>query len=210
MDLGHMTVVAWCIHQDLILVEKILFVPEPDVVILRGPPLFVDPKEVIFHNQPTLWMFIDIIKIEDWHTLSVSLSNGGSDSGSDGDDYIRPAFFGPWPKRTCFSDDLPNDGKMEDDGLAGGVGEGGSCQGPASDGGIREDASFMVGSVLIPWMPMTAADGNDGGDCMLPLREGSLSLGDRLDPMLIKASAQPLMARHTNMVGAHPDWPVTS
>jgi hypothetical protein len=37
------------------------------------------------------------------------------------------------------------------------------------------------------------------------LREGSLSLGDRLDPMLIKASAQPLMARHTNMVGAHPD-----
>jgi hypothetical protein len=54
MDLGRMTVVAWCIHQDLIPVEKILFVPEPDVVILRGPPLFVDPKEVIFHNQPTL------------------------------------------------------------------------------------------------------------------------------------------------------------
>jgi hypothetical protein len=63
----------------------------------------------------------------------------------------------------------------------------------------------MVGSVLIPWMPMTTVDGNSGGDCMLPLREGSLSLGDRLDPMLIKASAQPLMARHTNMVGAHPD-----
>jgi hypothetical protein len=96
-DLDCMTIVAWCIHSDLIPVEKILFVPKEDVVIPCEPTLFVDPEVVIFHNQPTLRyrVFIDIIEIEDWHTPSVSLSSGGSDIGSDGDDYIRPAFSGP-------------------------------------------------------------------------------------------------------------------
>jgi hypothetical protein len=48
VDLSRMTVVAWCIHPDLISVEKILFVLEPDEDTSR------DPEEVIFHNQPTL------------------------------------------------------------------------------------------------------------------------------------------------------------
>jgi hypothetical protein len=104
-NLHHMTVVAWCIHPDLILVEKILYMSGSDVALVQEMPLFIDPKEVIFHNRPTLWyrVFIDIIEIEDWHTPSISSSSGGSDFGSDGDDYVCPAFSGPWLKRTSFS-----------------------------------------------------------------------------------------------------------
>jgi hypothetical protein len=48
-------------------VEKILYILEPEVVPARGPPLFIDPDEVIFHNQPTLWyhIFINILEIVD-------------------------------------------------------------------------------------------------------------------------------------------------
>jgi hypothetical protein len=124
-DLHHMTVVAWCIHPDLIPVEKIMFMPEPDMDLLWGPPLFINPEDIIYHNQPMLSyrISIDIIDIEDWHTPSVSSLSGGSDLGSDGDDYIYQASSGPWPKRTCFPDQAV-EGNKEGDDPSDGVGDG--------------------------------------------------------------------------------------
>jgi hypothetical protein len=89
----------------------------------RGSPLFIDPEDVIFHNQPTLryQVFIDVLEVEDWHTPSVSLSSGRSDTSSDGDDYVCPAFSGPWPKRTHFLDGSVGDGQEEIHGPVAGV-----------------------------------------------------------------------------------------
>jgi hypothetical protein len=43
VDLGRMIVAAWCIHLGLILVKKILYVSEVEVVLSRGLPPFLDP-----------------------------------------------------------------------------------------------------------------------------------------------------------------------
>jgi hypothetical protein len=53
-DLHRFTVQAWCIHSDLIAKEKILFIPEPEPVHGREPPLFVDLEEVIYNSKPML------------------------------------------------------------------------------------------------------------------------------------------------------------
>jgi hypothetical protein len=65
-DLGCMTVVAWCIRLDLIPIEKILYVSEPDVVLSQGLLLFIESKEVTFHNQPTLWYYVSSTYWRSW------------------------------------------------------------------------------------------------------------------------------------------------
>jgi hypothetical protein len=83
-DLRRYFVFTWCIHPDLIPREKIIFVPEPKVVTKRGPPMFMDPDEVIYPNHPTLRykIEVDVIEDADWHVPSDSSSD--SDDGNGG------------------------------------------------------------------------------------------------------------------------------
>jgi hypothetical protein len=45
----------------------------------RGPPLFVDPEEIIYHNQSLLCyhVTINMLEVEVWHDPSDSSSLGG-------------------------------------------------------------------------------------------------------------------------------------
>jgi hypothetical protein len=67
VDLWQFAVEAWCVHLDLIPCEWLLYIPEQDVVVDRGPPLFLRPEEVIHSCQLALWyrVFIDVIEVED-------------------------------------------------------------------------------------------------------------------------------------------------
>jgi hypothetical protein len=89
VDLGRMTVAAWCIHLGLILVKKSSMCQRQRWSFLGGCRPSSTRDEVIFHKQPTLWycVFIDILEIEDWHTPFVSSSSGGSYSDVDIIDY---------------------------------------------------------------------------------------------------------------------------
>jgi hypothetical protein len=42
------------LQPNLIPREVIVYVSEPEEAHVRGPPLFLDPKEVIYHNRPIL------------------------------------------------------------------------------------------------------------------------------------------------------------
>jgi hypothetical protein len=143
--------------------------PELDVVLAHEPPLFVDLEEAIFHNQPALRhrVFIDIVEIEDWHTPSISSASGGSDSGSEGDDFLHPYFSHPWPKRIRFADG----GSGQDDGD--GPADGGTSHQVVQDiidDDVQEDGGFLVNSVRIPWKQ--AAVAGAGGDGVNPSRGG--------------------------------------
>jgi hypothetical protein len=52
----------------------------------------------------------------------------------------------------------------------------------------------------------TPAFCNDHAACVFPSREAGMVLGDRLDPMLLEACAQPVVARHAPTVVAPPDF----
>jgi hypothetical protein len=60
---------GWCIHHDLIPQDKVVFIPDPEVIVKREPPLFIDLEEVIYHNHPTLRhrVLIEVIEVVDWH-----------------------------------------------------------------------------------------------------------------------------------------------
>jgi hypothetical protein len=81
--LRRFVVTAWCVHPDLIPREVIVYVPEPKEVHVRGPPLFLDPKDVIHHNRPMLRyrVRLDIAEVVDWH-VSSDMSSSDSDSSS--------------------------------------------------------------------------------------------------------------------------------
>jgi hypothetical protein len=61
------TIRAWCIHPDLISREKTVYIPEPEPVHARGPPLFLDPEEINYPNRPTLcyWVILDVLEVVD-------------------------------------------------------------------------------------------------------------------------------------------------
>jgi hypothetical protein len=63
-----MMVQGWCIHPDVIPQEKVVFIPDPEVVVEREPPLFIDLEEVIYHSHPTLrhQVLIEVIEVVDW------------------------------------------------------------------------------------------------------------------------------------------------
>jgi hypothetical protein len=68
-DQSSLTIKAWCIHPDLIHREKIIFVPEPEMMHVHGTPFSLDLEEIIHHLRPTLCyrVLIDIPEVEDWH-----------------------------------------------------------------------------------------------------------------------------------------------
>jgi hypothetical protein len=102
VDLRVFTAEAWCVHPDLIPCERLMFILESDEVHIRGPPLFLEPKEVIHLSQPALWyrVFIDIVEVEDWQPPSESSTGLDSDSSADGILGSRVSGFShPWPKR---------------------------------------------------------------------------------------------------------------
>jgi hypothetical protein len=49
-DLHRMVVEAWCVHPDLIPCEKVIVIPELEVVLPCGPPMFINLEEVSFPN----------------------------------------------------------------------------------------------------------------------------------------------------------------
>jgi hypothetical protein len=53
-----------CIHSDLIPREKVIYIPEPENVHVRGPPMFLDPEEIIYYDQPTLRYRVQINILE--------------------------------------------------------------------------------------------------------------------------------------------------
>jgi hypothetical protein len=100
-DLRQFAAEASCVHPDLIPCERLMFIPEPDVPREYGPPLFLQPEEVIHQSQLALWyrIFIDIIEVEDWCTLSESSAGSDSDSGTNGIPGSRITDFShQWPK----------------------------------------------------------------------------------------------------------------
>jgi hypothetical protein len=93
----------------------VVFIPAPEVIVERGPPLFIDPEELIYHNHPTLRhrVLIKVIEVVDWHEPP--------DSSNDDNP------FGPWPKKIRFSE-LQHD-SCEDPHLGQGSGSGDSGRG---------------------------------------------------------------------------------
>ncbi|CAL5091646.1 unnamed protein product [Urochloa decumbens] len=92
---------AWCIHPDLIPVEKLVYIPEPPEQHVPGN-LFLRPEEVIHSKKEGLWYRVEVRlwEVQDWNDDS-------SDDSSEDDDY--PGFRhcnrrGPWPKTTRFQD----------------------------------------------------------------------------------------------------------
>jgi hypothetical protein len=111
------------------------------------------------------------VEFEDWHTPSVSSSSGGSDTGSDGDDYVRPAFSAPWPKRTRFIEDQPGDGHGP---TPGGAAAPAHHRSTAATSDAREEGGFLVGSVVIPWKPVAPAADATGEAVVAASRGGTL------------------------------------
>jgi hypothetical protein len=83
VDMCRFVVSVWCIHQDLIPCEKIIFIPESEVAHVYGPPMFLKLEEVIDTHQLMMrhHALIRTLKIEDWHIGSNSSSDGESDGG---------------------------------------------------------------------------------------------------------------------------------
>jgi hypothetical protein len=105
-DLHVLTAEAWCVHPDLIPCERLMFIPEPDEVHIRGPPLFLETEEVIHSSRLALWyrVFIDVIKVEDWRPPLESFTSSDSDSGTHRILGSRVSGFShPWPKRIRLS-----------------------------------------------------------------------------------------------------------
>jgi hypothetical protein len=67
VELRHFVMVAWCAHLDLIPREKVVYIPEPQVPHVCGPTMFLNPEDIIHHDQPTLRyrVKIDILEIVD-------------------------------------------------------------------------------------------------------------------------------------------------
>jgi hypothetical protein len=190
-NLSSLMIKCWCIHPDLIPWEKIIFMPEP--VHVRGPPLFLDPAEIVYHSRPTLRyrILIDILEVEDWHYGLDSSSDDDHDDGGDGS--FHRCFIRPWPKLVRFHQ--PEDAGGDGDGTVGG-------SVPPSSGCV-----LLIGVVEVPLPPGTDA-GGAAATCsqgpaaamchIFPKVKGSLSpdegagfLDGRLpidDPMLLEAA----------------------
>jgi hypothetical protein len=118
-NLCSLTIKCWCIHPNLIPRERINFVLEP--VQVRGPPLSMDPAEISYHSRPTLRyrVLIDILLVEDWHSLpDFSSDDGHDDGGGRGDGYHQRCFLRSWLKRVRF--DWPEENGSDIDGDGGG------------------------------------------------------------------------------------------
>jgi hypothetical protein len=74
------------VHPDLITREKINFISEPVPNLARGPPLFINLEDVVFHSHPTLryMVEIDVLEVVDCHVPSDS-SSSDEDLGLDFD-----------------------------------------------------------------------------------------------------------------------------
>jgi hypothetical protein len=84
VNLRHFIVDAWCAHPNLIPQESILHIDKPPVVRSQGPPMFIDPEQVIYNSWPMLhyMVSIDSLEIIDWRRgSSDSSSNDGNDGG---------------------------------------------------------------------------------------------------------------------------------
>ncbi|CAL4993538.1 unnamed protein product [Urochloa decumbens] len=88
-------VAAWCIHPDLVPVEKLVFIPEPPEQF-EGGNLFLKSHEIIHSKHDGLWyrVFAKVIQIQDW-------ADESSSESSEDDNY--PGFrqrhrHQPWPK----------------------------------------------------------------------------------------------------------------
>jgi hypothetical protein len=113
-------------------------------------------------------MFIDIVEIEDWHTPSVSSSDcGDSNSGSGGDDYIRPAFSSPWSKRTRLLEPAADQDEGGGPSTRGGATSSSQKRAPSAPEQelvtVTTVDSFLVGSVIVPWKKMPESDVDEGG-----------------------------------------------
>jgi hypothetical protein len=123
------------IHPDLILCKRIMYIPEPNAIHVCDPPLFLNPKEVIYHCQPALRyrIFIDVLEVEDWHEPSESSACFDSVSGADRVLGSRASgFLHPWPKRIHLA--APEDDATQD-----------QVEPPGESAGA---AGFMVGNVM--------------------------------------------------------------
>jgi hypothetical protein len=67
-DLRHLTIDDWCVHPHLVPCQQILFIPEEFPPHVRGPHLFIDPEDIIYHDLPSLYyhVYIDILEVKDW------------------------------------------------------------------------------------------------------------------------------------------------
>jgi hypothetical protein len=146
--LSSLTLKCWCVHPDRIPLERIIFVPEPEPIEVRGPPLFLDPLEIIYHSRSTLRYrtLIEILEVEDWHAGPDSSSNdGGSRAGSHQKCFIRP-----WLKRVRLDGPVKGADGMDDD-----AGHGGGAA-PSSAAPSPAGRVLLVGGTVIP-LPEAAA-----------------------------------------------------
>ncbi|CAL4976689.1 unnamed protein product [Urochloa decumbens] len=103
-------VAAWCIHPDLIPVEKLMYIPEP-VHHFDGGNLFLRPEEIVHSGEDGLWYLVKILvwEIKDW----LDESSGSSFEDEDFPRFRHRHRRGPWPRTTRFEgddDDAPGSG----------------------------------------------------------------------------------------------------
>jgi hypothetical protein len=144
-DLRRIIVQAWCMHLDFIPREKVIYIPEPENVQVRGPPMFLDLEEIIYYDQPTLRyrVQINILEVVDWHLPSSSSSDGGSVHGDGPRSYLPHHLSRPWPHTTCFPEQPEYD---EPPPLTDGHGR--------STPPVDELKGIMIGAIFAPWMPL--------------------------------------------------------
>jgi hypothetical protein len=103
-DLWEYQVAAWCIHPNFTPLEKVIAVPEPELLVAK-PPLYIREHEVMHSELLMLCYLVDIriIEAQDWNPRPSSSSS--DDDPDDSDDSNDPDWFdtaahhrsGPWP-----------------------------------------------------------------------------------------------------------------
>ncbi|CAN6234632.1 unnamed protein product [Urochloa humidicola] len=109
-DSALLFVAGWCVHPDLIPVQKLLMIPEPvEPYVECG--LFLKPHELIHSKQDVMRyrVLLRVREIQDWNEES-SDDDTPPNSWDSSDDEDYPGFHQgsrsfPWPKRTGFDDD---------------------------------------------------------------------------------------------------------
>jgi hypothetical protein len=73
-DLRQFVAHAWSMHHDLIPREMLLYITEPNQVHVWGPPMFLIPEDIIYHNQHTCFTIEFRLRCLRWKTSAIHLT----------------------------------------------------------------------------------------------------------------------------------------